>query len=230
MNKLFIYIILLIISQSFALAESYFPGSKIAESCKSYIEKRVVGDREVQIDSRIEDLMFPQDDVHAKINGNPNTFRGRVNLIVEFYHNEQMIKRLTVACRVKIFEYVAVASHSIARGSEISRGDFIFERREVSTLPSDVVRTDDILEGAVSAVNIKAGSVISMNQIEKSKLIGRGDQVKIVVENGSVRITAAGIALQDAAAGTFIFVKREDGTKLKGQVLDDGSVAIRRNR
>jgi flagella basal body P-ring formation protein FlgA len=232
MKKISIHIILFILVLGFAEAnaESHFPGKKIKEACKSYIEKRVTGDTEIQIDSRISDQMFPEDDVHAKINGNPNTFRGRFNLVIEFYLGEEIIKRVTVAARVKIFEYVAVASHTITRGEKINRGDYIFERREVGSLPKDIIRNEAELEGSTSAVNIKAGSVIGKNALQETMLVKRGDNIRILVENGSVRITAAGEALQDAAAGTFIFVKREDGSKVKGEVLPDGTVAVRRNR
>jgi flagella basal body P-ring formation protein FlgA len=90
--------------------------------------------------------------------------------------------------------------------------------------------------GTLSTLNIHVRANDKHAEQEKAQsseiVIRRGENVRIVVVSGSVQVSAAGTALQDAAEGDLIRVRR-NGTRskiLQGTAGADGNIYISSNK
>lgn len=90
--------------------------------------------------------------------------------------------------------------------------------------------------GTLSTLNIQVRANDKHAEQEKAQsseiVIRRGENVRIVVVSGSVQVSATGTALQDAAVGDLIRVRR-NGTRskiLQGTAGADGNVYLSSNR
>jgi flagella basal body P-ring formation protein FlgA len=126
---------------------------------------------------------------------------------------------------------VPVLKRSMAKGSAIGSQDFIQEDRDVTYIASDDFPDANDIIGSSLNRSAQAGTVLTRSMLQTGAYIRSGDKVNIIVHSGAVRIRTAGTALQDAASGSTVRVKRE-GTQniLQGTVDSDGSVLISTGR
>ncbi len=208
-------------------SKSTFSGERLKEACLNYIYNMVGSNAEVSISQNIEDQTFDESGIVANCYGEEKSLRGNCYIIIEFHQNGFLKRRLQIPVRIRIFSDVPTATKTIFRGETVKASEISIEKKDVTNYSSeDILLADDII-GKKASNNISEGSIITRLSIEREKTINRGDKVKIIVETGAIRISAAGEALQDGAPGEMILVKRE-GTdvKLKGKVGIDGSITI----
>ena len=134
---------------------------------------------------------------------------------------------LSVRATVKVFERYVVAQTNLAPGQIIQPGDWAWMRGDVSALPrggaSLVVLPPDNME---VVRRISAGSPISLNDIRKSVVIRRGDQVTLTLQGDGFEIQTLGYALSDASAGDTVNVKTAEGKTVQGVALGMGDVRV----
>jgi flagella basal body P-ring formation protein FlgA len=110
----------------------------------------------------------------------------------------------------------------------LSQNDFIYQRVEITNDKLENLPEPYELAGSQLRRSLQKGTILTKDIIYTSRQIKRGDKVTIVVLSGGVRIRTTGFALQDAAPGEQLRVKR-DTSVLHGRVIDDGSVLITSN-
>ncbi|MBO9713506.1 flagellar basal body P-ring formation chaperone FlgA [Sphingomonas sp.] len=121
---------------------------------------------------------------------------------------------------------VAVLAHPVARGDRIEAGDFTFEAREPAQARGAL---DPNQAGGMEASRaLMAGSVVRRTDVVTPRLVHRGDPVTIRVVRGTMVITAAGRALNDAAAGAPVRVVTDTTSRtLDGVAEAAGTVRVR---
>ena len=223
-----IFIFILLTNSSFS--KSTFSSERLKQACIEYAQSIIGNSVEVNLIEQIEDQSFEESGITALCTGNEKSLRGNCFIGVEFYRNGFLLRRLQVPARIKIFGEVPVAIKTLFRGAVIQGEDIKIEKKDITNFHvSDILNPEEII-GKKARNNIPADAVIVRLSIENEKVINRGDKVKIVVESGAIRITAAGEALQDGATGDMILVKREGTqTKLQGKVAADGTVIVTQN-
>ena len=134
---------------------------------------------------------------------------------------------LSVRATVKVFERYVVAQTNLAPGQIIQPGDWAWVRGDVSALPrggsSLVVLPPDSME---VVRRISSGSPITLNDIRKSVVIRRGDQVTLTLQGDGFEIQTLGYALSDASAGDTVNVKTTEGKTVQGVALGMGDVRV----
>lgn len=215
-------------SQETFAGNSTFPGVRLTAACQNYILSKVKDDAQVTISREIEDVIFNEDGVSAKCVGKAASFRGNCFVVIEFYKNGNLIKRLEIPVRVKLFREVPKVVSSLPRAKEISESDIIFEKTDITNYRDEDLLGKNEVIGAKLKRNISEGTVITRAFIEEEMTISRGEKIVIISESGAVRIRTSGEALQDGVVGKTIRIRRE-GTRsvLHGCIARDGTVFIK---
>ena len=120
-----------------------------------------------------------------------------------------------------------VSRHPIAPGRPISAADISWSKRDIATLGYGYLRSLEGAGGYRARYSIAQGAVITPNMVEADSVIQKGQQVHLSSLAGSVKVSMAGIALQNGALGGRIRVKNlSSGKQLEGIVESDHSVLI----
>jgi flagella basal body P-ring formation protein FlgA len=211
-------------------SKSTFSGERLKSACLEYIQDKVGTDAEISISQKINTQNFEEDGITAKCLGDEKSFRGNGYVTIEFEKDGQLKRRVEVPVRVKIFKNVPNASHALMRGDVIAKEDINVIKTDVTYYKDYELLNETELIGKKVKQNVSERTLFTKMNVYDDNMIKRGDKVTIIVQSGAVRITASGEALQDAAIGKPIIVKRDGSQeKLQGKVNEDGTVIISAN-
>ena len=83
------------------------------------------------------------------------------------------------------------------------------------------------VSGMVTTRTLLPGRTIMVSSLREPYTVRRGDKIKLVYDNGGLRITAAGTPLADAIIGQSIRARNTDtGVIIAGTVMQDGTVLV----
>lgn len=209
-------------------SQTNFSGEELHQMLDEEIRARVGKDAEIAISKSIPNLMFKEKNVKVEFDfGYDTELNGNFIVGIEFYSQNNLLRRIELPVRVKVFTEVLVARETIKQGEEITPENCALERRAVppNVKPQEVSPNE--LLGKVARHSIVRGSIVTQNLITEPFAVRRGEKVKIVVLSGKVSVIAIGTALQDANAGERVRVRR-DGTQvvITGYATKDGAVVI----
>lgn len=153
--------------------------------------------------------------------------RGRVPLAVELYAGDLLVKRAVVSPYVRRTERVVVPTRDLRPGTIVGSGDFVYVDRDATRLPRGVVRDKSEVVGLRVRRSLRKDRVVRSSQVEGVPVVERGDRVQIVLESGSLRISASGKAQEKGALGDWIRVVNVDSKReLSGRVDAEGRVHV----
>lgn len=96
-----------------------------------------------------------------------------------------------------------------------------------SNLRGNYARYIKDVKGLVTRRTLLPDRIILLSALHRPYVISRGDKVRIILNQGNMTISAAGVALSDASVGDAISVKNIDtGVIVSGSALDAGTVRI----
>jgi flagella basal body P-ring formation protein FlgA len=152
---------------------------------------------------------------------------GHVTLPASVKVNGKQVRRLILSGWIDSFEEVVCASQPLTRGTILTPEDLSLEKRNVSKLPANVLRSSEFLAGKRLKRSVKEGTVFLANAVDVPPLIKKGDRVTIVVESSTLRITAAGVAKGQGSAGEQIRVQNLMNDKeIFAAVVDSSTVKV----
>ncbi len=133
--------------------------------------------------------------------------------------------QLVVNCR--LFREVLVPARKINRGESLTPEDFEVLVRDVLASHSPLVAASEPIENYESKQSLMPGKLLSWRDIQEKPLIKRGQVVEVVAEEGFMRISVKGEALQDGKAGDFISVRNLTTRKnLQARILNEQVVQV----
>ncbi len=139
---------------------------------------------------------------------------------------------ISIAFDVRHFETVVLTTKSLERGHTITAADVYVDRQDVTDL-ADYYSTPKELIGMTtkravrSLIPLHLSDIEAISRTEKSLLIRRREQVKMVARVGGLNITATGEALQDGHLGEVIQLRNLDSkANVQGRVISAGEVEI----
>lgn len=224
---LIIILAIIHISPVWVIAGSTFSGQRLEQACIEYLTDILPADSQVELSTRIYNQTFREDGVTARIVHDDADLGRIINLTVEFVYNNEVIDKINIPARVKVFMPAIVASKNLQNGSIVDGNDIELKRVDVTNVnPEDIPSKSEII-GATLKRHIRQGSVILKSDLAPNIMIHRGDDVRISIYSGTVMITTSGTALKDGAIGDFIRVRRDGSSStLEGRIAEDGSVVI----
>jgi flagella basal body P-ring formation protein FlgA len=152
---------------------------------------------------------------------------GHVSLNAMIRVDGRIERRVVLNGWVDRFDRVVCTLRPLDRHTVLSPDDVALERRNVSKLPANVVKTVEDVVGKRLKHRLKAGRVLLANTVENPPLINRGDRVTILVESANLLVTAVGIAQSKGVAGDQISVTNAMGKKeILARVVDGSTVKV----
>jgi flagellar basal body P-ring formation protein FlgA len=140
--------------------------------------------------------------------------KGKVDLNLAIRTEAKILRNITIAINLRIEQPVLVATKQIDRDNVISRQNVSLETRE-TTLMNDVAVIDPKkLLGLLAKVTIIPGRVITPRMVAIPPTVKRGQEAKIVFQNGSVSVSSDAVCRQDGVVGQIITAKNLANNRL----------------
>jgi flagella basal body P-ring formation protein FlgA len=151
--------------------------------------------------------------------------KGYAYLPVLFAANRNT-KNGIITLKLKLYKDVAVSINDIKRKETISKSDFRIEEKEISTLRDEPIEINKIITQLRAKRNIKHGTIILANMIEKIPDIKRGSRVNAIFQKGIVNVSFSATARTEGKVGDIIKVKRNDNKIFKAEIISSKQVRI----
>ena len=131
-----------------------------------------------------------------------------------------------ITIKLKLYKDVAVSVNDIKRKETITKNDYKIEEREVSLLRGEPINPNKNFKQLRAKRNIKHGTVIFGNMIEKIPDVKRGTRVTAIFQKGIVNISFNGTARTEGKVGDVIKIKRDDNKIFKAEIINSKQVRI----
>ena len=183
---------------------------------------------EVTIDYRGKDIVVPAGRVDMNFDLPSRRVRmGRFPVTVRITVDNILQKRLRLTAHVIHYSPVVKTLR------RINRGEILTERNvAIEVVPSNrifrnaMTSLDDVL-GNQATRNMGMGRVVTANSLDKPTLMKKGDRVTIVVQSGSMKITAPGIVREKGFKDSLVQVLNIQTKKtVFGMVMDSKTVKV----
>ncbi len=133
-----------------------------------------------------------------------------------------------VQATLTVTEEVVIATRPLARNAVIGPGDVQLADRDISRLNGGYLTDIAQVIGQTTSRPVSAGTALTTNLVEASRVVRRGDRVAIVAGGGGVNVRMEGEALADGARGDSIPVKNlSSGRRVEAEVVGPGEVRVR---
>lgn len=162
----------------------------------------------------------------SKVSYSPRT--NRFEATVSAPSNTQPVKQLVVSGSVRPMVTLPVLRASLRTGDIIGESDLDYVDFYASEIQPDTLLKAESVIGMTPRRMMMAGKAMRATEILAPKLIGRGENVTIVFNEGPLRLTASGKAMQNGSMGEVIrIVNNSSNRPLDGIVSGSGEVIVR---
>lgn len=152
---------------------------------------------------------------------------GRLTLYMDVQVDGNDYGRISLTGTVDMFDDVVCASKFLQRGTILSNGDVQIKRINISKVRDDFLTDPRNVSGLVTRTSLKEGSVIALRMLDEPDIVQRGDIIKLVVENGALRIVTLGISRSDGKRNDTIRVENiRSGKIVNAIVTGKGSAKV----
>lgn len=152
---------------------------------------------------------------------------GYVRLTVEARLSDGRALQARATLRGRVMGPALVATRTLRQRETVAAEAVTLVDSDLTTLRSAPLRELTSLEGRVPARTLASGRVLDEALLQAEPIVRRGQPTRAVYRRGALRISIAGTALDDGAAGdTIAFRKAAGGARLSGRVLRDGTVEL----
>ncbi|MBU1626561.1 flagellar basal body P-ring formation chaperone FlgA [bacterium] len=176
----------------------------------------------------MDDLRVPQGEITYKleIRGKMSKY-GRLVGNLDIIIDGELYKKLWIQARLSLNSKVGKLKRDIKKGEVISEEDIVFHDSAIEDMSRDYITDKDEISGLVASRNCRKGTILYRGLFTKPNVINRGDEVMIVVNISSLKITAAGVALENGGLGDMIKVRNETSKKtMEARITSKGKVVV----
>ena len=188
-----------------------FSAARIEQAAEQYLRKALGPDSEIESIGAVADQHFNEERVVARISSGAERRSSVRNVLVEFVHEEEVLRQVMLPFRVKEFVMIPAAARTLQQGQILQRSDIVLKRCEVQAAPRGAVELDQLI-GRKLNTDVRAGQTLDNGVAMAADGIIRGQKVVLVVKRGSIEVRTQARALADAAPGESIRVLR-DGSR-----------------
>lgn len=140
----------------------------------------------------------------------------------------QPVKQMTVTGSVRAMTTIPVLKSSLRNGDIIGESDLDYVDFYTAEIQPDTLLKAEDLIGMTPRRMATPAKALRVTEILAPQLIGRGENVTIILNEGPLRLTASGKAMQNGAKGDVIrIVNNSSNRPLDGIVSGSGEVIVR---
>lgn len=157
----------------------------------------------------------------------PQLDRGSAQVAVQVSCTAEQGWNIRVPVHVQLFRQVLVSSQGLARGDVLNTGDVHLQEMDVTRLGYGYLADPDDAYGRQLRRPVNADTVLTPGMLAPREVVKRGQQVRLVVDAGSIQVRAEGVALQAGDRGDLVRVKSLScQCVVQGKVDAPGVVAV----
>ena len=198
--------------------------SSFKTELENYLNKNLAGYR----DYKYEIMQLPES--YKKIELlKPDDFNLSGNMIyipVQVVDKSGRIFRSILSVRLKLYKNVLVAVKQINRKENLSEGDFVLKKEDVTRINGTPVYSLQGVSSLRSTVMIKPGDIVVKQMLEQIPVVKIGDELNAQYISGNVIVSTDVFARQDGVVGETITVITKDKKLFKVKVIDSKNVII----
>ena len=158
----------------------------------------------------------------------PYLHQNRFEAILAAPSKDDPVRQMQVSGSIERLAKVPVLRDTLQNGDVIGMQDLDFTSIPLKRLNHDMIMKTEDLIGMTPRRILLAGKTIKTNDIQAPRVVDRGETVTMVFQNGSLRLTALGKALQHGAKGDMIRVVNSNSSKtVDAMVSGDREVVVR---
>lgn len=144
-------------------------------------------------------IAMTEQDLHNIIN--------RPSLLLKVMHGQQYKGRLPVRVKIDGWMEIYQTSCPLRQDDSLKPECLTAKRVQLSALPPQYIRSPFRLEDYLARQDIATDTPLRMGLLKAKPLVKRGNTVRVIVQNGSLRLMAQGEALASGARDEMIRVK-----------------------
>ena len=154
---------------------------------------------------------------------------GRVSAFVSAPAGDPAAMRQRVTARLVYHAELPVLNRALAPGVAIASGDLDVVKVRRDRIGADVATEAVQLIGKTPRRSLRAGEPVRLADVQLPILVHKGDLVTIVLDTGSLQLTAQGKALDDGAKDMLVRVENTKSSRIvDATVSGPGTVAVNR--
>jgi flagella basal body P-ring formation protein FlgA len=221
-RKMFKIILIFIFSFSVLFAESNFSGERLEKSCLEFIRGQIDSECKIDFLVNVPDKIFSQNGLRATIQfAGPKYGLSKIKMI--FKNSNEIYGELDIAVRISVLRQVPTANKKMRAGDKLTAQDIEFKK----ILSENAKQNVDLIINRQLRRSLDVGDIIGEDILKPLVIIQKGENVKIDVYSGKIKITSMGTALNDASVGEAVRVQRSGGASIiHGTAFASGLVVI----
>lgn len=205
--------------------------SAIRSVVKAYIEKNMPWDRDnvhILFPTGVSDVSCPNGGVTYEVrSGHSEEYIGESVFKVVFFKDDNIIREEAVRVRMEVMLDIPVAIRALERDAEIRKEDIKIVGRWFTRMPYSALTNPAEIIGKRAAVGIRPNSEITGSMVKNSVLVTRGKLVRIILENGPMKILSVGLAEENGSRNDIIRVRNTSSNKMVyARVIDNSVVKV----
>lgn len=138
----------------------------------------------------------------------------------------RVVKNMSVRGKIEALAQIVVAAEPLKKGLILQTQHLTLVTMDIDDIASPELDTSNLLGMQMTKAVMKGSPVLSA-MVEEVPIVKRGQKVKIVIEAGSLHLTATGLAHSDGILNQMIKIQNIESNKiLYGRVSGPGVVEV----
>jgi len=203
----------------------------IHEAIREYIESHMPwtqGSVRVDFISREPDLSANKKETTFRIEPAGNAdFIGDTAFLVRISIGGTLVRTEPVRTRIEVLRDVVVAARTIRSGAVLTELDIRLAKKWVSRNMPDALSFPQEAIGKRIIQPARPGMELSARMLKDVPLVRKGQMVRVLFDNGSMRITMFAMPEEDGTAGNMVRIRNMTSNKvIYARVLGDSLVGV----
>ena len=152
---------------------------------------------------------------------------GRRRFDVQLVRDGDVLATVPVTARTQARGSVLVAKQALPRGAVLAPSDLEVVERDRRDVPDDALTAPEQAIGMTTKVALAAEAPLPRAAIVPPIVVKKGDLVTMIIDTGTMRLSATGEALEPGAVGAGIKVMNHTSKQtVAGRVAEHGVVVV----
>ena len=206
-------------------------GEEIEREARDFLLQNMIWEKDqmkVSVKYSGKDVSIPNGTVifDYRLGANKNKI-GNFAFALVIKVNDTYQHRLRLKANVKLFYDVVRLRKPVKRNQIIAASDIELMRIESAKRLRNVIADPQDAVGYKLTRNLGRGDLLTSNVLKKSPLVKNGDHVTLILEKGSLRITAPGVVKEKGYKNSSVKAINAQSKKVVyGKVIDEHTLKV----
>lgn len=191
---------------------------KLTACLKEHIEENSLhpeGDVRFELLSRVTAPEKNIDNLTCQITSRPGEeYIGDTSFSARLFSNGVFLKEETLRVRIEVLRDFVFSLNPVTKNTVLTDDDVIVQKKWVRRIPANSLSSVDEVRGKSIAVSLRPHAQITRNILREVKTVSKGKMVKVVLDNGFMRIVMNGLAEEDGTDDSIIRVRNLNSNKI----------------